>query len=136
MCLFLFVFIRFHFLSASPRPSTSSMPDIQPEQPTEPIAPIFPISTLIPSMQAGPSTAPVNEPQPSTSAASIPYIEACEPSTSQSPPSNSINNTPIEGGQFLQLSSDERKGLLTQRKDEMFNKARQRYMQKLTNNNQ
>lgn len=39
------------------------------------------------------------------------------------------------GGRFLQLSSDERRSLLTQRRDEMISKARQRYLQKSSNNN-
>ncbi|KAH9389022.1 hypothetical protein TYRP_008374 [Tyrophagus putrescentiae] len=54
------------------------------------------------------------------------------PKTSPPPQSDDIQEL---GSRFLQLSSDERRSLLTQRRDEMVAKARQRYLQKSSNNN-
>lgn len=54
------------------------------------------------------------------------------PKTSPPPQSDDIHEL---GSRFLQLSSDERRSLLTQRRDEMVAKARQRYLQKSSNNN-
>lgn len=62
----------------------------------------------------------------------------CQPSTSTA--TKVVNNevvadvSPLTNGietRFTQLTSDERKSLLSQRKEEMFQKARMKYMQNL-----
>lgn len=89
----------------------------------------------------------IDEQQPSTSSY-LPTSHLVRPAVvAESQEDN--NDSPVEnaprasqpdelsqlGGRFLQLSSDERRSLLTQRRDEMISKARQRYLQKRGNNN-
>ena len=85
-------------------------------------------------MQAGPSNASqslVTNQQASTSSLS-------QATNSESETSSSSSSLIVQKGrenQFSHLSSDERKDLLNKRKEEMFKKARLKFMQNSNNNN-